>query len=185
VTEDIGVRRRLPRRVLVMLDAGRTLQAASADLRLMGHELHEAVDAPGAVELVCELLPDLLLVDIAPPAFEGLHVAQRIRQLNLATVPIIVAASVWNDAQVRVLADDAGIDVCITGPLDVAVIRRLLGSAPAGAPAENALSKVAGSIVAAEAHRGESPGSTRQAPAGSGAGGRGPLTSESKSAAVR
>jgi CheY-like chemotaxis protein len=65
----------------------------------MGHDVYKACGLHAAVELTCEIFPEFVLLDISVPSFDGLQLARRIRQLQLARQPFIVAATAWGGAR--------------------------------------------------------------------------------------
>jgi CheY-like chemotaxis protein/nitrogen-specific signal transduction histidine kinase len=89
--------RRLPRmlpsrlRVLVVDDNADARDMLRTFLELAGHEVHDAVSGPDAVEKARRVLPDLALVDLGLPGFDGLEVAARLRG-DLATRGILLVA---------------------------------------------------------------------------------------------
>jgi CheY-like chemotaxis protein len=78
-------------RVLVVDDNQDARDMLRTFLELAGHEVHDAVSGPEAVERACTILPDLALVDLGLPGFDGLEVANRLRE-NPATRSILLVA---------------------------------------------------------------------------------------------
>jgi signal transduction histidine kinase/DNA-binding response OmpR family regulator len=66
-------------RVLVVDDNADAREMLRTFLDLAGHEVQDAVSGPEAVEKASANLPDLALVDLGLPGFDGLEVARRLR----------------------------------------------------------------------------------------------------------
>jgi len=78
-------------RVLVVDDNADARDMLRTFLELAGHEVHDAVSGPDAVEKARRVLPDLALVDLGLPGFDGLEVAARLRG-DLATRGVLLVA---------------------------------------------------------------------------------------------
>jgi DNA-binding response OmpR family regulator len=76
------------RQVLVVEDEQTIAEAVSARLRAEGFGVHRAADGPGAVEAARRHRPDLVVLDIMLPGFDGLEVCRRIHAER--PVPIIM-----------------------------------------------------------------------------------------------
>ena len=66
-------------RVLIVDDNADAREMLRTFLDLAGHEVQDAVSGPEAVERASAVLPDLALVDLGLPGFDGLEVARRLR----------------------------------------------------------------------------------------------------------
>src|SRR5262245_2702132 len=120
------------RRVVVMEDHEDSRTARRHLLEVEGHEAHEAADGPSGVELVARLRPDIALVDLGLPGFDGYEVARRIRQVCGDSVQI-VALTGYDLAEYRQQSREAGFDDHVVKPLTPEVLGRLLVGA-AGRP---------------------------------------------------
>ena len=70
-------------RVLVVEDE-RVINDAVADrLRAEGFEVEQAYDGPGAVERYAATRPDLVVLDVMLPGFDGLEVCRRIQAVHV------------------------------------------------------------------------------------------------------
>jgi DNA-binding NarL/FixJ family response regulator len=65
----------------------RALLEKADDINIVG----EAEDGQEAVELVEQLKPDVLIIDIAMPRMNGIQATQRVRALGLATQAVILS----------------------------------------------------------------------------------------------
>jgi DNA-binding response OmpR family regulator len=129
-----------PATVLVVDDEPRYVRWISVNLRGAGYRVLEAVDGPGALEATAREQPDLLLLDVGLPGFDGLEVCRRVR--DFSTVPIIMLTARAAESD-TVAGLDAGADDYLAkpfGPTELlarvrAALRRArYAGAPAGEP---------------------------------------------------
>ena len=117
-----------PARVLVVEDE-RVINEAVADrLRAEGFAVDQAYDGPGAVERYAAGRPDLVVLDVMLPGFDGLEVCRRI-QARAPPVPVLMLTARDDEADILVgLA--VGADDYLTKPFRmrelVARVRALL-----------------------------------------------------------
>jgi DNA-binding response OmpR family regulator len=76
------------RRVLVVEDEPTIADAVAARLRAEGFDVTTAGDGPGAVAAASRVQPDLVVLDIMLPGFDGLEVCRRIQAER--AVPVIM-----------------------------------------------------------------------------------------------
>jgi len=76
------------RRILVVEDERTIAEAVAARLRAEGFAVEVAVDGPGAVAAARRASPDLVVLDIMLPGFDGLEVCRRIQAER--PVPVIM-----------------------------------------------------------------------------------------------
>ena len=110
------------RRILLVKNS----RTATEWLSELGHEVSVAVGARDAIELACEECPDCVVLDLAELSVEALQIARRLRQLQLARQPLLVATAMRHAAYDRVIAEDAGIDLCLELPMEIGVLAALL-----------------------------------------------------------
>jgi two-component system, cell cycle response regulator DivK len=91
-----------------------------------GHELIRAEDGRRAVEILSDMVPDIILLDINIPGISGLDLARKIREDDkLAGVPILaVTANVLVGDREKCL--EAGCDDYLPKPLDIRRLRQLM-----------------------------------------------------------
>ena len=63
------------RRILVVEDNADAREMLRIVLELAGHEVHEATDGPSGLATALDVRPDIALVDIGLPGFDGLEIA--------------------------------------------------------------------------------------------------------------
>jgi CheY-like chemotaxis protein len=79
VMEADGARRPALLSVLVVDDNEDARVMLRTYLQLGGHKVHEAANGPEAVEVAQKVAPDLALVDLGLPGFDGFEVSRRLR----------------------------------------------------------------------------------------------------------
>lgn len=137
------------RRVLVVDDNVDAAETLVMFLALAGHETRMAHDGHQAIEVARSFLPQVALLDIGLPGMSGLDVARRFRADAALAGAFLVALTGWGTEDDKRTCLEAGFDLHLTKPVDVAAV-------------ESALAGWRGFSVAAEA--GEPPAAA--APAG-------------------
>lgn len=104
--------------ILIVDDNATNLKLASIVLEMEGHAVIRAVDAEQALQLLDDLVPDLILMDIGLPGMDGLTLARRLKATaSLSGVPIVaLSAFAMKGDKERAMA--AGCDGYITKPID-------------------------------------------------------------------
>ena len=104
---------RAAKRVLVVEDEPVINQAVTDRLRGEGYAVVQAWDGPGAVTRFTETEPDLVLLDVMLPGFDGLEVCRRIQ----ATRPVPVLMLTARDDEADILVGlGVGADDYLTKP---------------------------------------------------------------------
>ncbi|GEM_PF-2505641 len=85
----------------------------------LGFVVKEATDGQVGLELVQQVLPDLIIVDLVMPVLDGLSFTRQVRQMNLSKkLPIIaISANVFEHHQRE--SQEAGCDDFIAKPIQV------------------------------------------------------------------
>jgi len=114
-------------RVLVVEDEPVINEAVADRLRAEGFGVEQAYDGPGAVERYAATRPDLVVLDVMLPGFDGLEVCRRIQTHQ--PVPVLMLTARDDEADILVgLA--VGADDYLTKPFRmrelVARVRALL-----------------------------------------------------------
>jgi CheY-like chemotaxis protein/anti-sigma regulatory factor (Ser/Thr protein kinase) len=126
------------RRILVADDNGDALDSLVELLALAGHETHKAVDGIQALEAATRLRPDLILLDIGMPGYNGYEVARRIRSLPWGRQTTLVALTGWGQENDRKSSSEAGFDAHWVKPLELNRLWNLLQTLPNPGEAEAA-----------------------------------------------
>lgn len=91
----------------------------------LGHEVWTAADGSGAVALIQTTRPDLALLDVGLPDFDGLEVARRVRTDPNVSGTHLVAITGFGQALDRQGALEAGFDEHLVKPASTDDIRRV------------------------------------------------------------
>jgi CheY-like chemotaxis protein len=86
-------------------------------LDLAGHEVQDAVSGPEAVEKASANLPDLALVDLGLPGFDGLEVARRLRADEQTRGILLLAMTGYGQPDDKRKTAEVGFDGHIVKPV--------------------------------------------------------------------
>ena len=157
--------------VLVVEDEAAIAEAVVTRLRAEGFETATAADGPSAVETALTLRPDLIVLDLNLPGFDGLEVCRAVHQVKRIPVVMLTARTDETDLLVGL---GIGADDYLTKPFSMkelvarirAVLRRTtpdpapkVGAGPGSEPRSRLGAGEAGSsadrgpmVVAADVH---------------------------------
>jgi two-component system, OmpR family, response regulator ResD len=99
--------------VLVVDDDAMVAEVVAAYLTRAGLRVRRATDGPSAVACAEQRLPDLLVLDLMLPGFDGFEVYRRIREFGQVPVIMLTARGAEND---RILGLEMGADDYVTKP---------------------------------------------------------------------
>lgn len=114
------------RRILVVDDNTDAADSLAMLLRMSGHEVYTAHDGIQGVEAAAKYQPEVILLDIGLPKLDGYAAARRIRQQPQNAGVVLVALTGWGQEEDRRRSDEAGYDVHMVKPVDIAALSRLL-----------------------------------------------------------
>jgi DNA-binding response OmpR family regulator len=100
-------------RILAVDDEESILKVVEYALTQAGYELHTAMDASGALFMMGQVKPDLVILDVMLPDRSGLDVARDIRVAS--DVPIIMLSAKGDEVD-RILGWEFGADDYVTKP---------------------------------------------------------------------
>jgi diguanylate cyclase (GGDEF)-like protein len=104
--------------ILVVDDDADIVRFVEMNLRLEGYRVIVAHDGAEALAMVAEQVPDLVLLDVMMPGFDGIEVTRHLRaDSRTSTLPIIMLTAKTMTAD-RVLGLTAGADDYIMKPFD-------------------------------------------------------------------
>lgn len=124
-TTGVAVEALPKRRILVVDDNVDAADALAELLRDYGHDVRAVHDGPSAIEQAALHCPDMVLLDIGMPGFDGYEVARRMRT-DLGLKATLVALTGYGEARHRRLSRDAGFDEHVTKPVDIRKLEKLL-----------------------------------------------------------
>lgn len=107
-------------KILIVEDDRNIAKLLSEELRAWAYETYEIRDFSKVVEEVEDLGPDLILMDVSLPSFNGFYWTQEIRKKS--KLPIIFISSHTESMDI-IQAMNFGADDYITKPIDIAVTR--------------------------------------------------------------
>src|SRR5438876_996259 len=99
--------------VLVVDDEANLVDLVKGYLEHEGYAVSVASDGPSAVERARELRPDLIVLDVMLPGFDGFEVCRRVRQFTDAYVLMLTARGEEID---RIVGLEVGADDYLTKP---------------------------------------------------------------------
>ncbi|WP_136610405.1 response regulator transcription factor [Sinomonas albida] len=106
-----------PIRALVVDDEPSLSELMSMGLRMTGWSVQVAADGPAAVKAARDFRPDVLVLDVMIPGFDGVEVLKRVRQF-LPEVPVLFLTA--KDAiEDRIVGLAAGGDDYVTKPFSM------------------------------------------------------------------
>src|SRR5688572_30400826 len=104
------------RRVLVVEDDITIAESVAARLRAEGFEVSVAFDGPSGVSVAASFQPDLVVLDVMLPGFDGLEVCRRIQAAR--PVPVLMLTARGDEADVLV-GLGVGADDYLTKPFSM------------------------------------------------------------------
>jgi signal transduction histidine kinase/ActR/RegA family two-component response regulator len=113
-------------RIVIVEDNPDVREMLQTLMELEGHEVAAADDAPEALELIEFQRPDIALVDIGLPTFDGYEVARRIRANPATRETFLVALTGYGLPEDQRLAAEAGFDAHLVKPIDLEKLSSLL-----------------------------------------------------------
>ena len=100
-------------RVLVVDDENSIRRYLRAALSAQGFTVYEAVNGQEAVNAVLKDRPDIIILDLGLPDFDGIEVTRRLREWSKTPIIILSVREAEND---KIAALDAGADDYLTKP---------------------------------------------------------------------
>jgi CheY-like chemotaxis protein/nitrogen-specific signal transduction histidine kinase len=114
-------------RILVVEDNPDGRETLAMMLRIGGHQVDEADSGPSGVARLEALHPDLAIVDIGLPGFDGYEVARRTRANPGMSATRLVALTGYGQEDDRRNARAAGFDWFLVKPADMGALEDILG----------------------------------------------------------
>jgi len=106
-------RREQDKRILVVDDEPRIVEAVSMNLELEGYQISGTSNGDEALKKLTEELPDLIILDVMMPEMDGFETLRKIREVS--TVPVIML-TVKGEEIDKVKGLDLGADDYVTKP---------------------------------------------------------------------
>ena len=121
----IEIRQR-PRRIVMVEDNPSARRSLCDLLREMGHEVEAADDGPSGFALVEARQPEIVLIDINLPGFDGYQLARLIREQYPTDAMRLVALTGWDLPDFREEIDSESFDRYLAKPIDLEELEREL-----------------------------------------------------------
>lgn len=118
------------RRILVVDDNRDAAVSLALMLKIMGHETQTAHDGLEAIDVAQKFLPELMLLDIGMPKLNGYDTARHIRTQPWGATIRIIALTGWGQEEDKRKSFEAGFDVHLVKPIDIAVLNKYLWDQP-------------------------------------------------------
>jgi CheY-like chemotaxis protein len=113
----LGPRAADRRRIVIVEDNADAREMLRVALELWGHEVHEAHDGPSGLATIMRLRPDVALVDVGLPEFDGYEVARQVRK-SFGTTMRLIALTGYGQPDDRRQALEAGFDAHLVKPVE-------------------------------------------------------------------
>jgi CheY-like chemotaxis protein len=113
-------------RILVVEDDRDSADGLALLLGTMGHECTVARDGVDAVGRAREFAPDVVLLDLGLPVVDGYETCRRLRAEEATRAALIVALTGWGQSDDVRRTREAGFDLHLVKPIDLAQLRELL-----------------------------------------------------------
>ena len=110
---------RKSRRVLIVEDNDDAREMLSILLRTNGHEVEAAHDGPSGLRAALTFRPDIGLLDLGLPGFDGYSLARKIRDHDEGKLIYLVALTGYGQSEDRLRSKQAGFDKIMVKPLDI------------------------------------------------------------------
>jgi signal transduction histidine kinase len=123
-----------PLRILLVDDNKDAVQTLQLFLEAAGHQVQVAYRAKDAVEAARAFRPDVCLLDIGLPDFDGNELARRLRASPEAANATLLALTGYGRTQDREAASSAGFDHYLVKPVNTVRLTQILGSIAAAQP---------------------------------------------------
>ena len=112
--------------VLIVEDHADTAVSMALLLRIQRHAGEVAPDGPTALKIAQAEPPDVVLLDLALPGMDGYEVARRLVEQPGEKRPLLIAVTGYGREEDRRRSAQAGIDLHLVKPADMAQLERLL-----------------------------------------------------------
>jgi len=113
------------RRVVVIEDNDDNRESTQKLLQVAGHEVETARDGPEGVDLAIKFSPQVALVDLALPTWDGYEVAKRLRDKFGKAIRVVALSGFARDED-KAAANAAGFDDFLVKPVSPERLREVL-----------------------------------------------------------
>ena len=118
-----------PLRIVVVDDMPDNRDSMALLLEVKGHAVRVAATGPEGLQVIAEERPDVALIDIGLPGFDGYELARRLRRRPELRNSLLVALTGYGNDSDRELALASGFDAHIVKPFSFEAFADCLESA--------------------------------------------------------
>jgi CheY-like chemotaxis protein/two-component sensor histidine kinase len=118
------------RRILIADDNRDAAESLAVLLRFDGHDVTVAHNGREALEMFNSFLPEVAVLDIGMPEFDGYEVARQVRQQSLGRAVTLIALTGWGQEADKARALAAGFNHHFTKPVEPQQLTQLLRANP-------------------------------------------------------
>lgn len=115
------------RRVLVVEDNLDSVHSMAMLVKMMGHEVQFAINGFAALEIARTFRPDIVLLDIGLPDFDGCEIVRQLKWEEALKNTRFIAVSALPAQQYKQAALEAGCQEFYPKPIDPKIVEQLLG----------------------------------------------------------
>lgn len=115
------------KRIAVVDDNKMQARSMAMLLQMMGYQARIAHDGESAIRMIAEFVPQVALIDIGLPGFNGYELARRLLGLPQLTGITLIAQTGWGRDEDRELSRQAGFEHHLIKPIDHQLLEKLLG----------------------------------------------------------
>src|SRR5437868_9395305 len=112
--------------VLVVDDCPDTTGSLMLLLEMWGHHVDTANSGPEALRMAGDVIPDVVLLDIAMPGMDGWEVVRRLRAMPVLQDAYLIMVSGCARREDVVRSTEAGCNLHLTKPVEPDLLRRLM-----------------------------------------------------------
>jgi CheY-like chemotaxis protein len=116
-------------RILLVEDHPEVASAQAMLLRALGYQVQVAGDGPAAVDMARSLLPDVAIVDIGLPGFDGYQVARSLRADPATSSIRLIALTAYGSPEDRLRAIRSGFELHLVKPASIDQLKHALATA--------------------------------------------------------
>ena len=112
--------------ILLVEDHPEVANAQAMLLRALGYQVEIAADGPAALDMARSILPDVAIVDIGLPGFDGYQVARSLRADPMTSSIRLIALTAYGSPEDRQRAFRSGFEQHLTKPASLEQLRHAL-----------------------------------------------------------
>jgi len=113
-------------RILVVDDNRDIADSLTRLINVLGYEAKAIYDGREAVKMAADFAPEMALIDIGMPGFDGYEVAKQIRRQPMGANTILVAVTGWAGREDKHRAYECGFDLHVAKPMNLDRLKEVL-----------------------------------------------------------